>query len=427
MNTVVPEGKIARSTVAGVAAVKVGLGELKHKIKRPFLSEEKQESEKNLLDDKNAKLLFKALTQLRGTALKLAQMVGMEQGLLPEAYQKELSKSFHQVPSLNRVLVRKVFMGEFTHSPNDVFEQFESQAFAAASLGQVHRATLLDGSKVAVKVQYPGISVSIKSDLTLIRGIARGLPNTHLILQSLDEVEARLMEEIDYTIEASNTQWFDKRITLEGIKVPKVHTDYSTQRILTTELISGLHLNEWLVTNPSQDERNRIGQLLYDFFIHSTKDLLCLHADPNPGNYLIHNDSSITVIDFGCVKHLTKEFTHIFPQLINAYMNDNPGTLFSTYKKIGMTFDKIDEDIYQKVLRPFGQWVSLPFKTESFDFAKNRNYTSQGQEPMKHLHDNLKVDNIATEFIFHNRTIYGLFQIFEKIGATVKMREQMFS
>ncbi|HFC91986.1 MAG TPA: AarF/ABC1/UbiB kinase family protein, partial [Leucothrix mucor] len=234
MNSRVPEGKLARTSVAGLAVMKVGIGELGHKVKRPFLSSENKKKDKASVDDKNAKILFQALTQLRGTALKVAQMLGMEQDLLPDAYRKELEKSFHQVPPLNRVLVRKVMMQELKQSPDALFAQFEAEAFAAASLGQVHKAITDDYQKVAVKVQYPGIDVTIKSDLTMMRGIARGMPNTKLILQSLDEIEARLVEEVDYNIEAKNTQWFQQNITLKGISVPTVFPQLSSKRVLTT-------------------------------------------------------------------------------------------------------------------------------------------------------------------------------------------------
>lgn len=425
MQKSIPESKIARTGVAGIAATKVGLGELKHKIKRPFLSDEKNKEDKEILDDKNAKILFNALTQLRGTALKVAQMLGMEQGLLPESYRKELSKSFHQVPPLNRVLVRKVMLEELGNSPENIYKSFSSDAFAAASLGQVHKAELYDGTKVAVKVQYPGIDVSIASDMTLIRGAARGLSNTKLILQSLDEVEARLKEEINYKIEAENTQWFEQNVTLKGISIPSVYTDLSTERILTTQYLEGLHLDHWLETNPSQESRNHAAQLLYDFFIFSSEKLQCLHADPNPGNYLFQKDGTITIIDFGCVRNLSDLFNKTFSRLMKAYIDDDSEKLFPAYDALGMTHAEPSDDFYQKVLRPFGQWVTEPYKEEYFDFADHNGYTIRGMEPMRMLHENMRIERIAEEFVFHNRTLYGLYQIFEKMGASVKMRHQL--
>lgn len=432
VNRRVPEGKLARSSVAGLAAMRVGVGVLGHRVKRPFLSAKDKKKDKEFIDEKNAKILFKAFTQLRGTALKVAQMIGMEQGLLPDSYRKELEKSFHQVPSLNRVLVRKVILDELKGTPEKIFSQFEAEAFAAASLGQVHKAVLNQEScedsqannevkKVAVKVQYPGINSAIQSDLTLIRGIAIGLPNTKVILQSLDEVEARLMEEVDYRIEAKNTQWFQKNIKLENINIPHVYTHLSSKRVLTTEYVEGLHLDDWLATNPSKKMRNQRAQLLYDFFIHSSLDLKCIHADPNPGNYLFHEDGSITIIDFGCVRHMSEHFTNIYPQILKAYFEDDLEAVFAAYQELNMSCEDFSPAFYQKALRPFGQWISLPFREDKFDFHKNANYIRQGQELMKSLHHHFKIDYVAEEFIFHNRTYYGLLQIFEKMGATVRL------
>ncbi|HIO92870.1 MAG TPA: AarF/ABC1/UbiB kinase family protein [Leucothrix mucor] len=421
MRSSLPEGKLARTSVAGLAVVKVGIGELGHKVKRPFLSAEKKKQDKSTLDDKNAKVFFQALAQLRGTALKVAQMLGMEQGLLPDAYRKELEKSFHQVPPLNRVLVRKAIMTELKQTPEKLFDQFEKEAFAAASLGQVHKATTHDQQKVAVKVQYPGINITIKSDLTMMRGIARGLSNTKIILQSLEEIEARLLEEIDYRIEAKNTQWFAENIKLKGIFVPKVYPDLSSERVLTTEFVEGLHLNDWLATNPSQQQRNQRAQLLYDFFTHSSQDLQCLHSDPNPGNYLFHDDGSITVIDFGCVRQMSDNFVEAYPLLVKGYFEDDPDAIFATYKKLGMEHKSFNHDFYQRVLRPFGQWITEPYHSDSFDFGKYSDYTQRGKAPMKTLHESFKIDYMAEEFIFHNRTYYGLLQIFEKMGATVSL------
>ena len=251
------------------------------------------------------------------------------------------------------------------------------------------------------------------------------LSNTKLILQSLDEVEARLKEEIDYHIEAKNTLWFAQNVMLDGIAIPRVYPDLSTKKVLTTEFVDGMHLDHWLDTRPSQHCRNRAAQLLYDFFMYSSDQLLCLHADPNPGNYLFHPDGTITVIDFGCVRHLTIHFNTAFARLMKAYIDDDSTKLFLAYENLGMKHAESNDEFYQRVLRPFGQWVIKPFAEASFDFENHSDYTYQGKDMMKALHESMNVDRIVEEFIFHNRTLYGLYQIFEKMGATVKMRHHL--
>ncbi len=423
MNQKLPQSKLARAKVAGVAAIKVGACELQHKVKRAFLSPVKERQTKQNLDEKNAAILFGAMTQLRGTALKIAQMIGMELDLLPPSYQRELQKSFHQVPPLNKVLIRKVMMEQLGQSPEKLFARFDTTAFAAASLGQVHQASLDDGTQLAVKVQYPGIANAIDSDLALVRSLVRNMRDAKIILQSLDEIEARLKEEVDYRIERKNTNWFGDHVKLEGINIPRIYDEFSAQHVLTTQYMPGQHLDEWLANNPDKQTRNQAAQKLYDFFVHSARDLQCLHADPNPGNYLFAKDGSINVLDFGCVRHLSDHFMRVFPQLLLAYLYGDRHELARAYADIGMPFENLTPEMHEQLFRPFGAWVTEPFVHDSYDFGANKDYTKRGQELMMMFSQTLdSPDYVAEEFIFFNRTTYGLCKIFERMGATVRLR-----
>ncbi|MGB1311573.1 MAG: ABC1 kinase family protein [Leucothrix sp.] len=421
MKAPVPESRLARAGIAGATAFKIGIGELRHKAKRPFMSAQESVAEKALLDDKHAQLLFNALTQLRGTALKLAQMLGMELDILPEKYRKELEKSFHKVPPLNRVLVRKVIQEEFGQTPDALFKQFDANAFAAASLGQVHAATLSNGAAVAVKIQYPGIHIAMESDMSLMRKMAVGMPNSTIVKQSIDEVHSRLKEEVDYRLEAESTQWFRDNLTVDGVTVPRIYSNYCSERVLTIEFCQGKHLDDWLAGNPSQALRNQVAQRLYDLFVHSVLNLRRMHADPNPGNYLFQENGEIALIDFGCVKQLSAQFTEVLPKLLKAYQDDDPIALLAAYKALGMEYAA--EDVYEQVLRPFGQWLTQPVHEETFDFAKNNDYTRQGKALIQRVANLSGVNSLAEDFIFFDRTLYGLMKIFERMGATVRMRQ----
>lgn len=427
MKPALPEGRLARAGIAGKAAVKVGLGHLGHGLKRPFLSPAQRAEERTALDERHARVLFEALTQLRGTALKAAQMLAMEVELLPEAYRRELEKSCHQVPPLNRVLVRKALQQAFGKPPEALFAQFESEAFAAASLGQVHRARLHDGRAVAVKIQYPGIHVTIDSDMTLLRQLARGLPNAALIQQSLGEIHDRLREEVDYRAEAAQTAWFAEHATHAGIALVSPIPELCGERVLTTEMADGLHLDAWLANQPSQAARDRVGQLLYDFFVDSSLRLRRLHADPNPGNYLFHPDGSVTVIDFGCVRDISPLFADTLPQLLLAYAGDDPSALFAAYRRLGMAHRGDHAQVYRDTLRPFGCWLVEPMQTDSYDFAANADYTWRGQQHLHKLSSFKGLDRLADEFIYFDRTFYGLCKLFERLGARVRMRHHWFA
>lgn len=423
MPDTIPAGKWQRAGIVGSAALKAGLREVQHKVKRPFLSAARQAEAKQDIDDQNARQLFAALTQLRGTALKAAQMLSMEVELLPERYRQELEKSFHQVPPLNRVLVRKAIQEQFGQPPENLFATFDSQAFAAASLGQVHAATLPDGTAVAVKIQYPGIHVAMDNDMRLLRGLARNLPNADIALQSLDEIRERLREEVDYTLEATTTRWFTEHLAVEGVSVPQVFDTYSGERVITTQRLGGKHLDAWLADKPPQAVRNLAAQRLYDAFAYSVRKLHRLHADPNPGNYLFYPDGSVSLLDFGCAKQLSPTFVSVLPRLMWAFHDDDEAATFAAYRELGMNHAKASPTWYQEVLRPFAEWVAAPLREDSFDFGEHADYTSNARELIHRLASTSGLNRVADEFIFFDRTIYGLCKIFERMGARVRIRQ----
>jgi predicted unusual protein kinase regulating ubiquinone biosynthesis (AarF/ABC1/UbiB family) len=418
----VPEGVLNRARIAGTTAVRIGLSELGHRAKRPFLSGEKNNTARLMLEEKQARLIFDTLSQLRGTALKVAQMLSMELELLPNTYRLELEKAYHQVPPLNRVLVRKVLIEEFGQPPEILFAKFDSQAFAAASLGQVHAATTHSGHQVAVKIQYPGIHVAIDSDLALMRQLARALPNTEIILQSLEEVKARLHEEVDYQLEAANTIWFGRRLAQGMLKIPQVIHELSSTRVLTTSLAKGKHLDDWLATDPDQAARDRVAQVLYDFFMHATMTLGRIHADPNPGNTLYGEDGSITLLDFGCVKQMSSGFIKTLPGILKAYQAEDMSALFDGYERLGMNFRDQKKKLYDEILLPFGRWLVEPLQKAYFDFAENDDYTARGFVLIQALQNIKGLNRLADDFIFFDRTIYGLCKLFERMGARVHFR-----
>ncbi|MES9969050.1 MAG: AarF/ABC1/UbiB kinase family protein [Candidatus Thiodiazotropha sp.] len=428
MGDTVPTGKLLRSSIAGSAMLKAGSRHLSHAVKRPFLSESARRNQQQQLDDETARILFKAFSQLRGTALKIAQMLSMESNLMPEWFRQEMTKSYHQVPPLGRPLIRKLIQQEFGEPPEAVFSHFDANAFAAASLGQVHEATGHRGEKLAVKLQYPGIDVTIDNDLRLLRGIIKPTPYATLLLSSIDEIEQRLHEEVDYHHEAENTEWFKSRLQLSGVNIPLVYRDYSSKHILATERLQGVHLESWLRDNPSQQARNRFGQMLYDIFVHSFYALHALHADPNPGNYLFAEDGSLGLLDFGCVRYYSADFVNQIPLLLRAYMTHDAEMVVSTYHRLGMVSDMSGEELekfYAQVLQPFGEWLTKPFRAGRFDFTKHRvSYSAAGWRSFKQISKAHKINDLANEFIYFDRTFFGLYQIFERMGASIDMEHQ---
>ena len=248
--------------------------------------------------------------------MKLGQALSMQTHLLDPEVVVELSNLQMQAPPMHPTLMRAQFKTAFEKYPEDVFGSFEAQPFAAASLGQVHRAVTRDGHEVVVKIQYPAIHEAIESDFKMLRtaGIA-GRITGHLPDSVIDEVERGILEETDYRREAANIEHFARKLApLSFVRVPKVYHDLSRDQVLTMSRVPGLRLQELLTTNPSREARDKIGEGLTRLFFFQLFRVHALHADPHPGNYLFNRDGTIGLVDFGCVKYLKPEVIRCYAQ-----------------------------------------------------------------------------------------------------------------
>lgn len=245
-----------------------------------------------------------------------------------------------------------------------------------------------------------------------------------MIDQSIQEVSARLWEETDYRNEAHSTRWFKVNLVLDGVTIPQVFDAFCTDKVITTGLLQGMHLDEWLESRPSQVVRDQAAQTLYDLFVYSTLELRRLHADPNPGNYLFKKNGELALIDFGCVKSLSDRFVAKLPALLRAFCSADLNNILSAYSDLGMKM-KLDNEHghgFDEVLLAFGEWLSMPFKHEYFDFGKHKNYTRSGHELIHNLSELPGVESVEKDFIFFDRTVYGLFKVFERLEAKVYVR-----
>jgi len=197
---------------------------------------------------------------------------------------------------------------------------------------------------------------------------------------------------------------------------------FSGVRVLTTTLAEGVHLDDWLATAPDQAARDQAGQTLYDLFIHCARELHRIHADPNPGNTLFAADGSITLIDFGCVKQMSHGFIDLLPEVLLAYLADDATALFRAYDKLGMSFGSDAKHLYQEILRPFGLWLVEPLREEYYDFGEHGDYTARGMIVIQGLQRLKGLHQLADDFIFFDRTIYGLCKLFERMGARIRLR-----
>ena len=333
----IPTGKIERASKLVTTGVKLGGNYIKYigdKIVDPDNAREK-------LDEENAKDIYDGLKSLKGSALKVAQMLSMEKNLLPSAYVERFSLAQFSVPPLSGPLVRKTFKKYFGEYPEDLFDTFATQSVNAASIGQVHLATK-SGKKLAVKIQYPGVANSIGSDLALVKPVAIRMFNLkgQDTEKFFNEIEGKLLEETNYELELK--QSLDVKQACENIpnlRFPNYYPELSCEKILTMDWMEGIHLSEYAKDNDDQEKNNRLGQTLWDFYMYQMHILKSVHADPHPGNFLITEQGELVAIDFGCIKQIPLEF----------YTSSKPVKTFPTYV--------FQTTILNCLVKRFSQWI----------------------------------------------------------------------
>ena len=420
----IPSSKLSRISVYGVAATKVGYNTLSHKTKK--LINSKLNDDKVL--EKNSKIIFEALTKLRGTALKMAQLLSLENGLLSAKYIKELEKSTYRVRPLNRAVVRKTIKAELGAYPENIFESFDTEAFAAASLGQVHRAIDKEGNKLAVKIQYPGIDNTLKQDLQMMRLSLNMMSHSKVVVETLDEVEKTLEQEVSYLNEAENIKYYQEKMRKQEVIIPKVFPNYSNDKILTMEYLEGKHLDQWLEQNPSQELKNLVAQKLFDLYVYSFFELKTFQADSNIGNFLFMAESDIAFLDFGCLKTVHENFPKGVVALVKASENDNKNAILDAF--ISLNFIKSKDEIvvekfYDSVFMPFAQWTCQPYLEETYSFSKEDDFASSVSNAQQIISREKEFINYNRDFVYFHRGLYGLYKMFEQMEVTIELRSRL--
>jgi predicted unusual protein kinase regulating ubiquinone biosynthesis (AarF/ABC1/UbiB family) len=420
----IPVGKVARATRFMKTGARVGGNYVKYYSKKIV----SQVDDREALHADNAKDIYTGLSELKGSALKVLQMMSMDSTVLPAAYAEQFALSQYSAPPLSYPLVVKTFQAHFGKGPQELFDSFSKEAACAASIGQVHKAEK-DGVQLAVKVQYPGVAQSIRSDLMLVRPFAMRLfqiPKADLDYY-MQEVEDRLVEETNYTLELTRSEEIAQKSShFEKICFPRVFRELSSERILTMEWMEGEHLGVLLKTEPSRELRNLYGQLLWDFFNHQIHELRQVHADPHPGNFLFRNDGSMVVLDFGCVKVIPEDFYGQYFALLKPSVQNSPEKLEEHLESLHFLYPDDTAEEREQFLDLFGESIKLlgrPFLHDSFDFS-NVEYFEEiakfGEKATRH--PAIKASKHARgprDGLYLNRTFFGLYSLLHKLEADI--------
>ena len=367
---------------------------------------------------------------MKGSALKVALMMSMDNQILPKAYQDKFSLAQYNAPPLSYPLILKTFQQYFNQKPLDLFDTFSKDAVHAASIGQVHKATK-NGKNLAVKIQYPGVADSISSDLKMVKPLAAQMMKMKAadLKVYMDEVESKLLEETDYELELRQaTEIARDCAPLEGLRFPTYYPEWSNKRIITMDWIEGKMLPEFLKTNPSQEIRNKVGQAMWDFCLFQMKVLRKVHADPHPGNFIVDAENNLCVIDFGCVKEIPSDFFDSYFQLLDPTLLDDKVRLLALYKTLDLLREE-DTEAEQKILiATFEEMILLlgkPFRQPSFDFGDDdffKKIYNMGENIAKDKEiRNMNNARGPKHSIYVMRTMFGIYGLLNQIKAEVKL------
>lgn len=423
--TKIPTGKVHRASKMISTGAKVGGNYVKYFAKKALGNEHAKEE----LDEANANDIYETLSTLKGGALKAAQIMSMDRSFLPKAYQEKFAQAQYKVPPLSYPLVVKTFKSNFSKSPTEIFDSFTKDAVNAASIGQVHKATI-GNETYAVKVQYPGVAESISSDLKLVRPIAIKVLN----LQGRDidkyfkEVEGKLLEETNYVNELEQSMELTKACShLHNLIFPTYYPHLSSSKILTMSWIEDAEpLSVFLKTNPSQEIKNKIAQAIWDFYTYQLNVLKAIHADPHPGNFLIKKDGTVAVIDFGCVKRIPDSFYEAYSQFLDeSIFTDNTRFTKALYQLEFLLPEDSPQEIetFTALFKKMIPMFSLPFRSGVFHFGET-NFMNTINEMGKSISTDKELRKLNTargskHLLYVNRTNFGLFSIMDDLKATI--------
>jgi len=418
--------------MAGLGS-KVGARWGVHKARRVFADAERKQALDREFELKTAEDVAKRLGNMKGAFMKLGQMASYLDHGMPEHMRKTLAALQQDAPPMSHELVVEAVQSELGAPPSEVFAEFDREPIAAASIGQVHRAITHEGDAVAVKVQYPGVDEAIKNDLSnadpLLRIMRRAFPglDPEPLVQELTD---RLVEEVDYELEASNQRLFhDYYQGHPFIEVPAVFDQYSTRRVLTTQLAEGVRFDEAVTW--SQEERNLTAETLYRFTFGSMYRLRAFNGDPHPGNYLFRPGGQVVFLDYGLVKHFEPEAIDDFMKLIKPMVIDDD---MVTYRAeairqnllIPEAETAISEDEVRTYFSHFYEFVRRDEEyttTPEYASASVRQIFGQGDESAEGALGKIaKYTNMPPNYTIVQRINMGLLAVFGELHATANWR-----
>src|SRR6201992_2121604 len=422
----IPKGRIRRSAKLGSIIGTQGARYAGTKAANVARSEEDSKQALEARHLETAMKMVGALGQMKGAAMKLGQFASfIDTEFIPEEYreiyQEQLAKLRTDAPPMPWESVEKVLTAEEAGEPlSEMFAEFDKEAFAAASIGQVHKAELLDGRQVAVKIQYPGIAEAMEADLRnagtivrLARAIARGLNAK----ASAEEIRERMMEELDYEFEAQNQRIFSRAYRDHPfIYVPEVITRISRRRVLVTEFVEGIGFDA--IKELPHEERSRFGEIVFRGSFGSIYHLQQFNADPHPGNYILMDDGRVAFLDFGMTKNLDREQILLEQRAFDAASRDDPEAFRTALHDLGFVKNpsKLDAERLLQHMQAIGGWYVEDREIE-IDAKIVMRIIEVTNDPRSEFFDLMRRESIPADELMGRRMEIGVVAVLGQLRA----------
>src|SRR5438874_4090566 len=423
----IPQGRVRRTIPLAALSARAAGGGVVDILRRRLKGERGASLEFHV---RNAERYADTLSRSKGVVMKVGQIVSFVdssavlEGPTGEIYRAALASLQADAEPMEPLLVAAVIESELGRPPEQLFAEFSPEPIAAASIGQVHTARLHDGTEVAVKVQYPGVADAIGADLAntellftfvkIAKGVVPQLRNVD-VRAVADEVAERIGEELDYGTELANQMEFAEHYRGHPFaRVPEVFPELSSDRVLTMEMVHGRRWNE--IGDVDQALRDRWGEAINRFFFGSIARFGMFNADPHPGNYLFHDDGTVTFLDFGCVKRMTAAVQRGFFDFHAAAMDNDAVRLLEVWIEHGFARAESPppaDTVLTWCRQNFAAYVQpQPFTfTPEFVSQLLGQMASMDKDVMRHA-------TVPRDFVFTNRIFVGLYSILGALRAT---------
>ncbi|HEX8076161.1 MAG TPA: AarF/ABC1/UbiB kinase family protein [Thermoleophilaceae bacterium] len=422
----IPTGRVARTAKVGTVIGSQGARYAGTRAANIVRSKERAGEQLDKRHLEAAERMVDTLGTMKGAAMKIGQLASfIDTEFLPpeyrELYQDKLGALRTSAPPMPWDKVSKVLEEEWASPVEELFDEFEHEAAAAASIGQVHRATLPDGRRVAVKIQYPGVASALRADMQnagMILRMAKALAPGLDAKAAAEELKERVLEELDYEYEAQNQRTFARAYRGHPfIYVPDVVSRLTTERVLVTEWVDGHGFEE--IKTRSQEERDRFAEIVFRFCFGSIYHLQHFNADAHPGNYLLMDDGKVAFLDFGMTKQLDKEQIELEIAALEAAFDDQPERLVAALHDLGFLRNpkRVDAERMLEHVKAVGGWY-MEDRELTIDSELVMGAIAAVTDPRSDFYDVMRRENLPANELMGRRMESGVLAVLGQLTAT---------